>query len=199
MQLKAMKAGITMLIAGSGLLLGSGAQADWALDGAASSFYYVTSKAGAVSEVNSFGGLSGGIANDGTATLKIDLATVNTAVEIRDQRMRDIAFKVAEFPAADVSVKVDAAALDGMAAGALARGSYTATVKLHGMSKDIAAELQVVKLDADSVLIQVAKPLLVSAADFGLAEAVEELRNIAGLPSINPQVVVDFTLVYNKE
>lgn len=194
MQMKALNAGI------AALLLSGAAQADWTLDGSKSSFYYVTSKAATISEVNIFGGLSGAIANDGTATLKIDLATVNTAIEVRDQRMRDIAFRVGEFPSADVSVKVDAAMLDSMAPGTLnAPATYTASVGLHGVTKDVSAELQIVKLDADTVLVQLAKPLLVSAGDFGLAEGVEELRNVAGLPSINPQVVVDFSLVYDKQ
>lgn len=194
MQLKALNAGI------AALLLSGAAQADWTLDGAKSKFHYVTSKAAAISEVNSFGGLSGAIAADGTATLKIDLATVNTAIEIRDQRMRDIAFRVAEFPSADVSVKVDAAMLDSMAPGTLSEPqTYAASVSLHGVMKELSAELQVVKLDADTVLVQLARPLLVAAGDFGLAEGVEELRTIANLPSINPQVVVDFSLVYDKQ
>ncbi|HEY0961315.1 MAG TPA: YceI family protein [Pseudomonadales bacterium] len=194
MQSKALNAGM------AALLLSGAAQADWTLDAANSRFHYVTSKAAAISEVNSFGGLSGAIAGDGTATLTIDLATVNTAIEIRDQRMRDIAFRVGEFPSADVSVKVDAAMLDAMAPGTLGEPqSYTASVSLHGVTKDVAAELQIVKLDADTVLVQLAKPLLVAAGDFGLAEGVEELRTIANLPSINPQVVVDFSLVYDRQ
>lgn len=193
MQRKALKTGIVAL------LLSGGAQADWALDSDASSFFYVTSKAAAVSEVNTFTGLEGKIANDGTATLTIDLASVNTAVEIRDQRMRDIAFKVSEFPEASVTVKVDAAALDSMAPGKISTANHTATVSMRGVSKELPAELRIVKLDADSVLVELHKPLLVATSDFGLVEAVEELRTIAGLPSINPQVVVDFALVYNKQ
>jgi polyisoprenoid-binding protein YceI len=198
MQVKALKAGIATLLLSSGLL-SSGAHAEWTLDSTASSLYYVTSKAGAVSEVNTFGGLSGGIADDGTATLTIDLASVNTAVEIRDQRMRDIAFKVGEFPSASITVKVQAAALDALPPGTLNLANHTATVSLHGMNAEIVTELHIVKLDADTLLIQLAKPLLVNAGTFGLAEAVEELRTIANLPSINPNVVVDFTLVYNKQ
>ncbi len=194
MQGKTLKVGIAAL-----LLLSSAAHADWTLDGTASSFYYVTSKASAVSEVNTFGGLAGGIADDGTATLMIDLATVNTAVEIRDQRMRDIVFKTGEFPAASVSIKVDAAMLDGLVPGELYLLGHTATVSLHGMSAELDASLRVVKLDEDTLLILPAKPLIVNAGTFGLAEAVEELRTIANLPSINPNVVVDFTLVYNKQ
>ena len=199
MQLKALKTGCVTLLVSSGLLLGSGVRAEWVLDDAASSFYYVTSKAAVVSEVNTFGGLSGGIADDGTATLTIDLATVNTNIEVRDQRMRDIAFSVAEFPTADVTVKVDVMALDGMAPGTVNSGSHTATVSLHGVSKDLSAELRIVKLDTDTVLVELAKPLLVAAGDFGLTEGVEELRTVANLPSINPQVVVEFTLFYNKQ
>jgi hypothetical protein len=118
---------------------------------------------------------------------------------VRDQRMRDIVFKVGEYPAAKVSVKVDAAALDGMAAGTVSPGAYTATVDLQGSSAEVATDLQIIKLDADTVLVQLTKPLLVNAASFGLTEEVEELRTLAALTSINPQVVVDFTLVYNKQ
>ena len=72
------------------LLTASQSHAEWALDGGASSFFYVTTKASAVTEINSFSGLSGGISDDGKASLAIDLATEDTAIEIRDQRMRDL-------------------------------------------------------------------------------------------------------------
>lgn len=196
---KAFKSGrsAVLLLLGSGLLLSASAQAGWTLDAAASSFYYVTSKAGAVSEVNTFSGLSGEIADDGTAMLMIDLKTVNTAVEVRDQRMRDIAFKVGEFPTAHVTVKVDVAALASMAPGTLSTASYEAALSMHGVNAAIPADLRVIKVDADTLIVETAKPLLVAASVVGLAEAVEELRTVANLPSINPQVVVDFTLVYN--
>jgi hypothetical protein len=194
MQIRSLKSLVAALI-----LLSPAAHAQWSLDGAASSFYYVTSKASAVSEVNTFGGLSGGITDAGTASLVLDLATVNTAIEIRDQRMRDIVFQVATFPSASVSASVDSAELDSMRPGMTVTGSYTATVDLHGMSQQLAADLQIVKLDASTLQVQLARPLLVGAGLFGLAEGVEQLREIAGLPAINPNVVVDFTLLYRKQ
>lgn len=176
----------------------SAAQADWQLDADASSLYYVTSKAAAVSELNSFGGLSGAIDAQGMATLGIDLASVQTNIEIRDQRMREIVFQTAQYPQATVSLQVDAAALDAMAPGSSTELEVEATLDLHGMSQSLPASLQVVKLDDDSIRIHNSKPLLVAAGSFGLAESVEQLREIAGLPSINPNVVVDFTLVYHQ-
>lgn len=175
------------------------ASADWQLDPAASALYYVTSKASAVSEVNRFGTLSGAIDTQGKATLGIDLASVNTGIEIRDQRMREIVFQTAQFPQALVSVQVDAAALTALPVGATSTAMYDATVELHGVSQPVSAELQLVKLDADSIQVQTARPLLIAAGSFALAEAVEQLREIAGLPSINPNVVVDFTLVYHQQ
>ena len=187
----------TMLVTAAALA-GSAASADWQLDAAASSFYYVTDKAAAVSEVNSFTGLAGGISDAGTATLTIDLATVDTAVEIRNQRMRDILFQVAQFPQASVKVTVDAEALRDMQAGMATTGSYPVEVSLHGAVVQMNADLQVLKLNADTLQVQLARPLIVAASAFGLAEGVEELRKIANLTSITPNVVVDFTLVYRQ-
>ena len=181
------------------LLTASQSHAEWALDGGASSFFYVTTKASAVTEINSFSGLSGGISDDGKASLAIDLATVDTAIEIRDQRMRDLVFQVANFPAATVSVDVDADALDSMSPGVSTTGSYTAQVELHGVTQELMADLQITKLEDDSVLVQVARPLIVAAPAFGLQAGVDELQKVAALPSITPSVVVDFTLVYRKQ
>lgn len=193
------KSASRLLLGASLLAAAVSARADWQLDAAASSLFYVTSKASAVSEVNSFATLGGGIDAQGKATLGIDLASVQTAVEIRDQRMREIAFQTEQFPQATVSLQVDLAALDAMAAGSSTSASHTATVALHGVSQELTVDLRIIKLDADSIQVQNAKPLIVAAGSFGLAEAVEQLREIAGLPAINPNVVVDFTLVYNQQ
>lgn len=177
-------------------LAASQSHAEWVLDSGASSFFYVTTKAAAVTEINSFTGLDGGISDDGKATLAIDLATVDTAIEIRDQRMRELVFQVAEFPSATVSLDVDAEALQNMSAGVSTTGSYTASVSLHGVTQELAADLQVTKLEDGGVLVHTARPLLVAAPAFGLQAGVDELQKVAALPSITPGVVVDFTLVY---
>lgn len=186
-------------IAAAALLTGAmSAQAAWELDGAASSFYYVTSKASAVSEINSFTGLSGGITDAGAASLAINLASVDTGIDIRNERMRDIVFQVAQYMEATVSVPVDAAALSALAVGDSMIGTYTATVSLHGINQEMSADLKVVKLAQDSIQVSTVRPLIVGAGAFGLTEEVEQLRTIANLTSINPNIVVNFTLVYTQ-
>jgi hypothetical protein len=112
--------------------------------------------------------------------------------------MRDIVFQVAQHAEATVSVPVDAAALDSLTVGESMTGTYTATVSLHGINLELAADLKVVKLADDSIQVSTVRPLIVGAAAFGLEEEVEQLRVIANLTSITPNIVVNFTLVYNQ-
>lgn len=175
-----------------------GAQAAWELDGEASSFNYVTSKNSAVSEVNSFSTLSGAISDAGAASLAINLASVSTGIDIRNERMRDIVFQVAQFAEATVAVTVDTAAIAALPTGESMTATYAATVNLHGISQEISADLTVVKLSADSIQVHTTQPLIVGAGAFGLTEEVEQLRVIANLNAINPNIVVNFTLVYTQ-
>lgn len=173
--------------------------AGWSLDGEASSLFYVTSKASAVSELNTFGELSGSIADNGNASVSISLGSVNTAIEIRDERMREFVFQVATYPLATVTLSADAAQLRGLSPGDSIRSSYEAMLDLHGTKQPLTLELVVTRLNGGGLLVALARPLILNAATFGLAEGVEQLRGIAGLPSINNNVVVDFTLQFDAD
>ena len=170
------------------------ARAEWMLNDEASDLYYITSKAAAVSEMNSFGELSGNIDDNGNAMVAISLGSVDTAIDIRNERMREIVFQVATYPVASVSLTVDDSRLSGLAPGESFRAGYDAGVSLHGMEQTVSLEVVVTGLQDGGLLVTLARPLIINAATFGLAEGVEQLREIAGLPSINNNVVVDFTL-----
>lgn len=176
-------------------LISMTAQADWELNNADSSLYYVTSKAAAISEVNSFASLNGTI-NNTEATLQIDLSSVDTAIEIRDQRVRDILFEIQSFPTATISISVSSDVLSNMAVGSSTTANYNYNLNLHGVSRDLSADLRITKTSANRIEVQPAQPIILGAGLFNLAEGVEALREIAGLASINPNVVVDFSLVY---
>lgn len=177
-------------------LLSAAAHAEWTLDPQGSSLHYVTTKAGAVSEINGFDRLSGAIDAQGRASLVIDLASVNTAIPVRDERMRDILFKVADNPSATVSLNVPAEELQAMSAGRSSQRSIVAELSLMGVTETLDAEVYVTKLADGGLLIQNTRPILVSAQPFGLEAGVEELREVAGLNSITPSVVVNFALRY---
>jgi len=60
----------------------------------------------------------------------------------------------------------------------------------------VAAELLVSRLAGDRMLVATLKPVIVNAASVSLAEGVEQLREIAGLPSISKAVPVSFVLQF---
>jgi hypothetical protein len=140
--------------------------------------------------------LSGDI-TAGVATLAIDLASVSTGIELRDQRMRDLLFEVASFPTATVSLTLPADLIANLAVGETSEINITANLDLHGLTRPIATKVSVQKLSTSRVLVQNLTPVLISAPDHGLSEGVEALRAAVGIASISKAVPVDFTLVYD--
>lgn len=171
----------------------------WALDGDRSQLSFVTVKAGQVAEVHQFEDLAGSVTADGTAQLEIDLASVETNVDIRNQRMRDILFQVTDFPQAQVSVTLDPAAFADLAVGDSITVPVEARLDLHGVSNVLPADLIVTRIGNDLVKVETARPLVVAADSFGLAEGVAELASIAKLESITTQVPVTASLVFRRQ
>ena len=87
--------------------------------------------------------------------------------------------------------------LTEMRAGESVQATFEAVIDLHGIQQSMPVQLAVNKQENGGLLIALAKPLIINAASFGLAESVEQLREIAGLPSINNNVVIDFTLQFD--
>ena len=170
----------------------------WTLDPAASRLAYVSIKAGEVAENNRFDTLSGSVAADGTAALEIDLASVNTGAELRDERMRDVFFAVADNPRATVTARLDPARFGGLAISQSVIRPMKANVTIKGASADVETEVLVTRTAGDRVLVVSAAPVIVSTDMFGLTDELGELRAMAQLPSITPAVPVTFTLVFKR-
>lgn len=175
----------------------SAAAADWQLDAANSSIGFATTKNGAVGEGHQFGHLAGTVDAAGVARLTIDLASVDTGIPVRDQRMRDLLFEVAAFPSAVVETKVPLAEITPLAVGASITVPLDLTLRVHGAETTLAATVRVRRLDAKHVLVTTVKPVVVSADAVGLAAGVEKLREVAGLQAISPAVPVSVVLAFS--
>lgn len=174
------------------------AQGNWVVDPAASHLAYVSLKAGEFAENNHFQKMSGTVGADGAARIAIDLASVNTGVEIRDERMRNIFFQVADFPSAIVTAQLDPASLADLAVGSTIVRPLDATVSLKGMEANIAAQVQIARVSDDRVLATTTTPIIITTDMFGLTDELGELRALAQLPSISPAVPVTFTIAFQR-
>ena len=168
----------------------------WTLDQATSRLSYVSIKAGEIAEPNRFETISGTIGADGLARIAIQLASVNTGVDIRNERMRDLFFEVTDNPEAVVTAQLDPAAFTGLAVGQTITRPLAATVALKGVEAPIETEVLVTRTAQDRVIVVPSAPVIVSTDMFELTDELGELRALAQLPSITPAVPVTFTLTF---
>jgi len=173
------------------------AHADWTLDNEQSELSFMSVKAEVYAEQHRFTSLSGQIDAKGKAGVSVDLSSVETRIPIRNERMKEFLFDVAQFPTLEVSTSTESINLSGMKVGDRMVSSLSFDVSLHGSSKTYPAKVSIVKLDSGSVQVQSVNPVVVNAADFSLLEGVSKLQALAGLPSISPLVPVSFLLTFN--
>ncbi len=171
------------------------AQAHWMLDNEASTLSFVTTKADNVAEAHTFDTLSGSISPSGEVNVSIELASVNTMIQIRNERMQAMLFDTPMFPNATITATVDFAAIDAMAPGASATQQLSFTLDLHGASNSYTADVRVTRTQ-EGVVASTLKPVIVTADSFGLAGGVEALREVAGLSRISNAVPVSFTVTF---
>lgn len=173
------------------------AQAHWSLDNDASSLSFVTVKAEHVAEVHTFDMLSGTIGDDGAVGITIELASVNTMIPIRNERMQEMLFETNLFPEANISGQINLEAMTNMDAGASVARQIDFELSLHGQAVSLAADVQITRT-AEGVVVSTLKPIVVMSDAFSLTEGVEKLREVAGLPSISRAVPVSFTVVFEQ-
>ena len=173
-------------------LLSGTAMADWVLDNTQSALYFVSIKSDHIAEIHTFKTLSGAITKAGQGSLNIDLASVSTNIDIRDQRMREQLFDTQKFATASVNVDLSKT---GVKPGIQ---TVNVTLDLHGVKKEIPATVSLTEV-GNTVQVSTVAPIMLNAADFDLAAGITALREIAELPSISNAVPVTFFLSFVKQ
>lgn len=173
--------------------------AEWKLDNEHSYFYFVTTKAEHIAEIGTFKQLQGQIAEDGNVFLTLDLATVDTHLEIRDDRMRDFLFNIIDFPQAAFYANIDLQDIEALDVGDKLHYDLVGEVLLHGQTQRVSTEVVIFKPSQSDLVVAAVKPIIFNASDYDLIDGIEELRALAGLPSIGRAVPVTFLLTFTRE
>ena len=177
--------------------LASSVSAHWELDNNSSTLSFVTVKADHVGEVHTFDQLSGDINDDGSVQITIELASVNTLVDIRNERMQNMLFETNLFPQATITGEIDLDAVAAMDAGVSQAISVDFDLAIHGETSSYTAGVLVTRTES-GVLASTLKPIIVMADTHGLVRGVEALREVAGLPSISRAVPVSFNVIFEQ-
>lgn len=169
------------------------AMGDMKLDNSLSALSFVSIKKGTVGEAHTIKNLSGSLSAAGNINVVLDLASVNTKIEIRDERMKKHLFETDKNPSATITAKVgDKVSVVGVS---LVEGEVS--INLHGVTQKVAVSVAVVNT-GDKVVITSTKPIIIKAADYGLEGGVAMLQKLAKLPSIATAVPVNFVLTFSK-
>lgn len=175
----------------------SSAFAQWTLNNDNSQLSFVSIKAGNIGEVHKFGQLTGELTTEGQLTVEVELASVDTLIPIRDDRMQQLLFETDIFPKATFTASIDMAEVNAVEVGSSKALEISGDLKIRDRTTSISPKVMVTRIAEGAVLVNTLQPLLLNADAVGLTDGVEKLREIAGLPSISSAVPVTFVLTFN--
>ncbi len=180
----------------TGWLLSGGAAADWLLHEEYALVSVVSIKNNQIAELHRFESLDGTIDESGKAVINIALTSISTGIAIRDERMREYLFEVADFPRASITAQLDKEWLHGLEPGRADALDLELNVALHGQQQTITAMVGVIIDRKGNLHVETIQPVLLNASQFGLSEGIAKLQELAGLQAIATAVPVTFALVF---
>jgi polyisoprenoid-binding protein YceI len=176
-------------------LFSSTANAHWMLVEAGSSLSFVSTKNQHISEIQQFTSLRGEFSPEGELQIEIDLTSIDSGIAIRDTRMQEKLFLVDKFPSANLTAQLPDSVLS-LAKGNSISVTLPAELSIMGISKAISTTVQVTRKADNGIVATSTRPILISAADFGLTSGIEILQKLAGLSGIGLTIPVNFNLIF---
>ncbi len=167
----------------------------WTLNGSNSVISFGSVKNNYNGEAHTFSDLSGTVTEDGKATVEIGLASVNTNIDIRNERMIEHVFKKAA--TATLNAQVDMAAFTSLAVGESTVSEIEGDVSLLGVEAPVWMDVFVMRLDEDKVMVTTNSMMFVSTEDLGVDAGIDTLQELASLEGITRTTPVTFRLMFS--
>ncbi len=169
----------------------------WRLNNDFSTLSFISIKKTNVAEVHSFKKLSGKIKETGKVSIHIPLASLETNIPVRNERMKKWLFETDKFPKATITANIDYQSIEDLSLGQSLSTTVKAKINLHGQQQSYDVAVTVIRSTTHTLVVISQQPILIQTKDFALTQGVEKLREIAGLPSISQVVPVSFILTFN--
>lgn len=180
------------------ILFSSSVFSDWYLVNEESRLNFISIKASNIAEIHSFKKISGNVKENGEAQLSINLASLETLIPIRNERMGNLLFETKIYPSAVFKLEVDLEKMLLIDIGKSYEVKYRGMFGFKNKQFPLLVKLEVTRLSNQSFSVSSLEPLLLNADRLGLSNGVEALRAVAGLPSISKSVPVTFSLMFRK-
>ncbi len=168
--------------------------AGWVIDPEGSYVGFASVKNDVIAENHSFTQITGTIEDSGDANIVIALASVETLIPIRNERMQAILFEVAQYPDVTVTTNLDLDEFTSLGLGESKTDTILLGVNLHGTDLSKNVLVKVTRSSDNSYEVTSLGPIVIHASQFALSDGLESLRKVAGLQSIDLMVPVTFDL-----
>lgn len=186
-------------VAAAAMLVATTVSADWAFNNDQSKLTFVSVKKSEIAELHTFKTIAGTLSDAGELSLSIELASVDTMIPIRDERLLKVLSNAGAFPKAELSAKVDTSAAKALKTGETLTQDVTLNLTLNGHAHSLPATVKVTGLANGKLGVSTLKPVIINAQDFQLVDGVNELKILAGLPSISTAVPVTVDFVFDAK
>jgi len=173
-------------------------QAAWTLDDNASALRFATVKNDTVAETHKFTKISGSWQDDGLAKITIDVASLDTLVPIRNERMLSHLFENTKYPEITATAQINPQLVKDMAVGSNQQIKTELNVTIREQKQTVVTELAISKLTDGRIVVSTVAPVLVNAVNYKLDAGVTKLKEIAKLQRIEMIVPVTFQVTLNK-
>ena len=168
--------------------------AGWVIDPEGSYVGFASVKNDLIAENHSFTQITGTIEDSGDANIVIALASVETLIPIRNERMQAILFEVAQYPDVTVTANLDLDEFTSLGLGESKTDTILLGVNLHGTDLSKNVLVKVTRSSDNAYEVTSLGPIVIHASQFALSDGLESLRKVAGLQSIDLMVPVTFDL-----
>ena len=175
----------------------AGGHAKWSAVEDQSRIAFGSIKKDTVGEVHHFEGVTGTVGEDGKLTLAVDLGSVETNIDIRNERMLEHVFQGGKAKAM-VSGEIDLDEVKDLKPGDTSIIDFEGVLAFAGINVDVEAEMLVARLAENRVLVSTADFIMVSTEDFGIDPGVNKLMELAKLPGITRVTPVAVRVVFEK-
>ena len=148
-------------------------------------------------EVHHFNKVTGVVKEKGEMVITIDLGSVETNIDIRNERVTKHVFQEGKATAV-ITGQLDMSEVDSMKPGETKVVEIEVKLAFAGVENEIDANMLVARLSEDRVLVTTEDFIMVSTEDLGIDAGVDQLMKLAKLPGITRVAPVAVRMVFEK-
>ncbi|MBO9476772.1 YceI family protein [Shimia sp. R11_0] len=175
----------------------AGGHEKWSAVEAESVIAFGSIKGNEFGEVHTFDGVTGKVNEKGEVAVSIALSSIETNIDIRNERMIEHVFKAADAKA-QLNGEIDFDEVHDLKVGDTTVVDFEGVLSLVGVEADVEAEMFVARIAEDRVLVTTANMIMLSTEDLGITAGVDKLKELASLDSITRVTPVTVRMVFEK-